>query len=128
MSVTEFLAQALPPQGSADLPYKPEQWWTVRQHITDLVEVCISTLANKPPPPPARSRADRPRQQLHRAPLKRPPRIPLSCVHGIRVQEVPTLVPRKQLYTHHDGRRAAAQMTCWMQRDIPSTRNGLHRP
>ena len=39
MSAAEFLAHALPPQGSADLPYQPEQWWTVRQHISDLIEV-----------------------------------------------------------------------------------------
>ena len=58
MSAAEFLAHVLPPQGSIDLPYQPEQRWTVRQHILDLIEVLIKLLqhpllAVTPPPPPA---------------------------------------------------------------------------
>ena len=53
MSATEFLAHALSPQGSADLPYKPEQLWTVRQHISDLVEVLAVLRRRLAPSPPS---------------------------------------------------------------------------
>ena len=118
MSAAEYLAHALPPQGSTDLPYKPEQRWTVRQHILDLIEVCHACHMEQRPLPLPLEAFCSPAATSTPAP---PAGFSILAVLVTMdwMQEFPTLMPRKQLYTHHDGRHALALVTwpvqaCWL--------------
>lgn len=51
MSITEFLARALPQHEQGDLPYDLEHKWTIKSHLIELTKV---SYRYKAPPPPTR--------------------------------------------------------------------------